>query len=370
MKVLFALDFSPFKADKDGITLILYHFIKGISEKTDCDLLLCGPDAKAPVENPFPKLRSLFFEPSPPGSRLGNILHGNYPNILDKRPITQLFEKYNMADYDIIHTSYLSFLPLANHHPGLIVGITDSLSKAISGLSPVQMLKRFFYRQLEHKISRSNAWLICVTETDAKDYSTDKIAVISNGVDTNKYHPLETEKQAGFCFHGNLDYGPNIAAIQTMSQTLAKLGPNHTLHLIGRCQKESTKSIYRRLPNTNLIGEVANIADAIGQFDAYLILMDSASGIKNKLLEALSCGSVILANENALNGVTLTNELKETLYLINAPEDINAALRDRNNWDTKRKAARNFAMKHLSWETQIQSLLAYYNHIIGPSPRS
>lgn len=275
-----------------------------------------------------------------------------------------LFEKYNLSDYTVLHTAIHSFSRLAELHPRVLYGINDSLSKSSLNGSLKGKLKYRYYRAVENKISKLNCTFSVVSEKDAESYSGAETLILPNGVDFDAFSPHANKPvEDHFVFHGVLDYQVNIDSICHMADILNQASPDYRLKLIGRMNrsnKEETKAIFNRLPNCDLIGEVDSIPEEITRFRFYLALMSSGAGIKNKILEAMSCGMVVLINDRAAEGLLDHNSLTDAVYLIKKPADIKAAFTDKENWQTKGTNARNYILKHYSWDSYMSKLEAFY----------
>ena len=75
--------------------------------------------------------------------------------------------------------------------------------------------------------------------------------------------------------------------------------------MVGRYNRDYenlASTVYNKLENCVVIGEVENISVSITQYEFYFALMNSGAGIKNKVLEAMSCGMIVLVNERAIEG--------------------------------------------------------------------
>lgn len=355
MKILFLLDFTPFEEDSDGLSKIYFNLIKKVSQKHDVDLLICGEFESLTCEKKF-ELKNIWFEKTKCTRlvRLLNLLSLEYPETIQKGQIRNLFIKYNMSSYDIIHTSMFSFSNITSFHSRVVIGATDSLSVSYSGsrYGKLNALKRRFFKLLESNLVKKGGWIHVVTERDRLAYDSDKCFVITNGVDLQKYKPLNHKKVIdGFVFHGNLGYPPNIDAIRFMSQALLRYTPKK-LYLVGR----GSSKPFSSLKNVIVVGEVADISHEITKYSYYLILMTSGTGVKNKLLEAMSCNCHIIANDLSVNGLAINSHLRSAVKIISSIEELNQIVDYRPSI-----SPRSYVEKYCTWEEfSINMVKKYY----------
>ncbi len=372
MRILYLLDFYALEEDIDGRSKIFYNIFKHTSDKIEADILFVNVDKRI-VPEKFFNVKNIYFENSKAGAIQQVYQKGIFkPGALPQREILKLAKKYSFGSYDIVHASRFSFFNFKDIHPRFLLGVADSDSDNFHNDESIRRKLRFIYWKIvEYRLSRMNYWMSFVSERDAKAYkNSNKSFVMHNGVDFFKYKPLQYEAEKvlnSFVFHGVLDYQPNIDAIFYMSETLRFISPEIKLHLVGRVNRRSMSEmerIFKELENCELVGPVDDISKEISKYQFYIVLMKSGSGIKNKLIEALSTGCIVFANERAINGLVKTEELLECIYLVNSPKDIEIGLADGKNWRTKSEKAITYIKKYYSWELYGERLLSVYNSIL------
>ncbi|BFU78246.1 glycosyltransferase [Arcobacter sp. 15-2] len=367
MKILYLLDFPPFDEDFDGITKIYYNLIKHISKINNLDILIIsggisnnfityrGTDFQK--VNNFFDVKYIYYESIHCSNIKKNInrLKFEYSTSLNKNDIKKLDQKYDFKKYDVIHTAHLSFLNICKVHKKVIIGATDASSLAMPSNTLKEKLRKFYFQQIEGKISKSSMWVHAVTNRDAEGFHTDRKFIITNGVDTEKYKKYNEEKiKNSFVFHGNLDYQPNIDAIIYMNKTINELDLDYKLYIVGRGEA----SRYQQLSHVVIIGEVENIAKEICKYEYYFILMQTGTGVKNKLLEAMSCECNIICNDLAINGLKKPEVLKDNIHFVNSNDEIKKILLNSNI-----KNARNYVKENYSWESFSDKFMDMYKTI-------
>lgn len=358
------LDFIPYPEQKDGATKIMANILNRLSDSFAITVITTCPEAKELPE--FPKRIAHFHEPLSVSSkqRKRNLRQFIPAAALSKKQIDKLNLKYQFNDYSIIHTSLHSFVRIQSTDQCTLLAINDSMAKSSLNGTLKGYLKYIYYRQVEKKVAAFNHTLVIVSEKDALFYPSKNKLVLSNGVDYHKFRPKEGEKQDNtFVFHGVLDYQVNIDSIRYMAAVLAKSSVQFKLMLVGRMNRENANQVvktYNSLTNCKLIGEVDEIENEITKYQFYLALMNGGAGIKNKVLEALSCGMLVCINKRAIEGLTNHPELLKAVYLIEKPSDINTATADHENWQKKSELARQYVVKHYSWEKYMKTLENHY----------
>lgn len=363
MKILYVLDFDPFCEDRDGLTKIYYNLIKYISKTNYVDLVIVVEDKIDKIDkiDNFYNVKSIFYETIKLSKFEKNInrLRYKYATTLSKKIVKTLYDKYEMKQYDIIHTAHLFFSNISFYHTSVVIGATDASSLAMTENTLRGKLRKFYYKKIEHMLSKKDLWIHAVTKRDFDRYKTDKKFIITNGVDSEKYRLFSVNKiKKSFVFHGNLNYKPNKDAIFYMSKLLKDIGCKYKLYIVGRGANES----YAFLDNVVVVGKVDNVAKEISKYEYYLILMTTGTGIKNKLLEAMSCECNIIANNLAINGLEDIDYLKHSINFIHGGDEIKNIILNKVD-----KNARDYILKYYTWENFANQFITKYNTIYKSS---
>lgn len=356
MKILYVLDFEPFCEDKDGLTKIYYNLIKYISKNNYVDLLIVLEDKIDHIDD-FYGVKNILYETIKLSRFEKNIsrLKFKYATTLAKNTTKMLYDKYDMKQYNVIHTAHLFFSNISYYHSSVVIGATDASSLAMSENTLREKLRKFYYKKIEDVLSKKDLWIHTVTQRDYDRYKTDKKFIITNGVDSEKYRSYNVGKtKKSFVFHGNLDYKVNKEAIFYMSKVLKDIGCKYKLFIVGRGESES----YAVLDNVVVVGEVDNIAKEISKYKYYLILMTTGTGVKNKLLEAMSCECNIIANDLAINGLEDIEYLKQSINFIYDSDEIKNIILNKVD-----KNARDYILKNYAWESFANQFITKYKKI-------
>jgi hypothetical protein len=110
-------------------------------------------------------------------------------------------------------------------------------------------------------------------------------------------------------FFGNLDYGPNLESIAYLNSALApalRAHPGWSLTIAGSCS--NPEALRQRLdPAISFIGFVKQPQAFYEEIDIVLAPIFSGTGIRTKVLEAISYGCPVLGTAMAFEGIVLEN---------------------------------------------------------------
>ncbi len=160
----------------------------------------------------------------------------------------------------------------------------------------------------EKRIASEFNELVIISEQDRSSFSfkeKESIHVISNGIDTNYFKPVDAQKKYDFLFVGNMSYPPNVdAAVHFVEDILPLIKlkkPNIKVMIAGTTPAPSVKALASN--NVTITGFLEDIRSAYNQSKVFVAPLRLGAGLQNKLLEAMSmsipCITSTLAN-NAL----------------------------------------------------------------------
>ena len=186
------------------------------------------------------------------------------------------------------------------------------------------------------------------------------IKVIPNGVDTNFFKPMVSEKKFELLFNGNMNYPPNIEGVEYLATKIMPLVwkklPNTRLLISGANPNKRVLVLKSNLIEVS--GWVDDIRENFAQSKILVAPMQLSIGLQNKLLEAMAmqipCITSTLSN-NALkaehNNQIMVADTPEQYaqYIIELLEDEKKA----------KKIAMNgyrFVINNFNWESTTTQL--------------
>ena len=170
-------------------------------------------------------------------------------------------------------------------------------------------IRRFIaseFRRHSHVIVVSDADAAALRQIDSRL----RLAVIPNGVDVEmmKPNPAVGREPGLVVFTGAMHYAPNVEAARFLAiEVLPRLratNPDARLALVGRQPRPEVAELAR-IENVEVTGEVPDIRPWLWRANAYGCGMVSGTGIKNKLLEALACGTPCVATGLSCQGIAV-----------------------------------------------------------------
>ena len=183
------------------------------------------------------------------------------------------------------------------------------------------------------------------------------IRVIPNGVDGERFAPRPSVARDPnlILFTGVMSYPPNITAAEFLARRVMPrvhaVRPCARLAIVGRAPAESVRALGS-LNRIDVVGEVPDMTTWLNRGRVYACPMLSGTGIKNKLLEALSTGLPAVVTPRALGGLAVTpghhllvgdNEDELASHLVHVLADDNAA-------QALSRAGREYVSANHSWE--------------------
>lgn len=146
-----------------------------------------------------------------------------------------------------------------------------------------------------------------------------KVHIIKNGTLIRKGASLISKKEDNpkFVFHGDFSYGPNIFARDIFIRFV--VDTNNKGIMFGKNNEEYSDA------HVELMGYVEEIEKYITNRHIYFCPLPYGGGIKNKVLEALAAGMLVVGTEYAFDGID-TSQIECIILNLNEIEDQQSAI--------------------------------------------
>ncbi|MDQ2940758.1 MAG: glycosyltransferase family 4 protein [Chloroflexota bacterium] len=222
-------------------------------------------------------------------------------------------------DFDVVHTRQLpmSAYTAGQGRAGRLLELIDSETLGAERAMPRTWRTRsrslaaaFIERQV---IPRYDV-VTTVAEADAARLRAlargARIEVVPNGVDADRFTTGSPAHEEGerIVFVGAMSYAPNIAAVRYFAQQVLPLirsaRPNAQFVIVGRDPSPSVLALSA--DGVEVTGEVEDVRPHIEEAAVVVVPMQSGSGIKNKVLEALAMERAVVATPLAIEGIAAT----------------------------------------------------------------
>ncbi len=328
MKILFITEHLPFFPCHDGFRLIPYNLIQELSREHDIYLLSFYVDKNelnfiGSISKYCKVVDTVFFEyPKTKRESLRNLFLKYAWNEEMAGKIRQWLEK---ESFDLVHVEGASigqYVYRSADIPKIICPHDSPSARAwqllISRDAFLDKVKYFIqwvkavacekdiYSKFDH----------CVV-VSPKDKEVIKrhapglnISVMSNGVDMHYYgyRPFEG-REKNVIFTGNMSYIPNVDAAlyfyHSIFPDIRKAVPEAKFYIVGARPCEEIQRL-KADPNVVVTGTVDDIREYIYKASVYVCPMRYGTGIKNKILEAMSMGIAIVSTTNSVVGINVS----------------------------------------------------------------
>ena len=195
--------------------------------------------------------------------------------------------------------------------------------------------------------------------------SDDRIKAMGNGIDLAFYGAVDIKPadsdQPMILFTGQMDYQPNIQAVQSFSNQvmpdiLARF-PDARFVVVGRAPTDKVRQLDGR-NGTVVIGSVDDIRSWIRAAAVVVAPLRIARGIQNKVLEAMAMAKPVVVSQCAAEGIEAING-EHFLVAASVAEEarlICELLDDPQRAGRLGEQAQRLIHAKYSWETQLADL--------------
>ena len=222
---------------------------------------------------------------------------------------------------------------------------------------------RPIYNMEYHRLARYEAAIFddfdvrtIISEPDRALFPHEKreeILIIPNGVDHEKYHPMDCEKQYDLVFTGNMSYAPNVNAVDYLANEILpivwKTLPEAKMYIAGATPDPKVKKVAS--DRIIVSGWLDDIRDAYAQSRVFIAPMRIGTGLQNKLLEAMSMR--LPAITSPLANASLGAKPDEEILIGNNAEEmaqhIITLLTDKEKAEQIAQAGYNFTNRVYDW---------------------
>ena len=365
-----------------GATLPLYHLIKNLSKSYELSLI-CFDSNNYSIQELKPYLKNIHSIKIPQYLSIKDQLSYTIKNMITfdnihTRSIMNYYYhkdmsnliKNNIKDYDIIITDMpMAFYTKNTDHPKIVYAF-DAVSeynhkmyeKADSITSKIYWYLNYFKINRYEKAYDKFDSCIVVNDKDKKLLQRKlnvEISVVANGVDTNYFKNQNKEYDKKLVFLGDMSTPPNNDAIKYFVEEIYPLilkRHNIKLYIVGRNPSNYIKS----LSNDNIIvtGEVEDVRDYLGPNSIFVTSMISGTGIKNKILEAMSMELAVVSTSIGISGIDAM-ENKEYLLADNTilfADNVCKLIEDDDLRNNIGKNSRKMVIEKYSWIKASQKI--------------
>ena len=195
------------------------------------------------------------------------------------------------------------------------------------------------------------------------------------GLDMTKYQPnyKSFQQPLSLSFIGSLDWMPNLEGLEWFIQKVMPMVrntyPNVKLHIAGRNMPKSLLNL--KVKNIVIHGEVESSTEFLNEHSVMIVPLFSGSGMRAKILEAMSLGKVVMTTPLGLEGIDATDG-EEVLVAKNEEAFMNQLKYCVENKKTLHhigKKARTFIEEQYDYHSVSKRLMDFYeSQVFEPKP--
>ena len=192
-----------------------------------------------------------------------------------------------------------------------------------------------------------------------------ELCALGNGIDASFFDPdrvalhpdLEEGEDPQLVFTGQMDYAPNVAAaewmIENIMPALRRTYARARFHIVGRAPTAALRDRHGE-NGVRVWGEVPDVRPFLKSADLVAAPLLIARGVQNKVLEAMAMAKPVVLTPGAATGIAAENDLH---FAIARPDPaemlvrIEALLADRDKRMEMGRAAREFVIDRMSWDS-------------------
>jgi glycosyltransferase involved in cell wall biosynthesis len=276
-----------------------------------------------------------------------------------------------LGSFDVAHVMLGTLAPIAPalRMPALIAPLdawhrnVEAEAASASGAERAwRLAQASAVRRFEGRAYRPFARVVLVTDEDAREVRaldpSLRTETIPNGVDAASFAP-DGRPRAGVLFTGALDAPANEQAAVRLAERIMPLVhrslPDAALSLVGRSPGPRVRAL-----DATVVADVPDLRPYLWGAAVYACPMESGTGIKNKLLEAMAAGAPCVATPLACQGIAVRDEVR----IADADEDFAAALVSvLRSPGGLGDAGREYVTAHHDWDAVVDAYSAVYERI-------
>lgn len=381
MRVLFLAPRYPYPPLR-GDQRRAFDLLRALATRADVRALTFAFADDPPL--PFEGVDVVRIAASVPGRARGNLtapdlrLPGQVRLFLDAAMRRAVASELARFRPDALHVSLARMAPYLPP-PGPVhrhVDLVDALSvnmerRAAAERGPLRWALRAEARLMagyERRVVAAADTSSLVSDADRRAApGLEACAVVPNGVDVDAigFEP-PADRPPVLVFFGNLGYFPNIEPARVCAEEILPLVrrevPEATLRLIGARPAPAVQALGAR-EGVTVVGPVDDMGEHVRAASVALLPMYSGSGMNNKIVEAMSAGTPVVANATAFRGVPGTRPGVDHLRG-DGPEELAAAcvrlLRAPEERVKLARDARELVARDYTWGARAEQLLALY----------
>lgn len=352
-RFLFILNEFPIPRNTSGVTLIDYEILSRTPGEYEIDILVLDEEVNdsllTEMKIIFPLVKNISFHQVSRRKNSLNILSRSFFNFTLFSNLS-LLKKVNASLYDAVYLSpMLSRVDVATIDSPILLNAVDSFSKfnyrEFKNTKKIRSYLKFItYKFYERYLLKNVSLFNVVSSDDAlfmkkvhrKNKHIEEIININIGVDTKQFskskrgHNVKDNKFK-LLFVGNFDYQPNADAARFLCNDifprLSAIDPDFEIFIVGKNPPDDlihSESVIKT-------GFVDDVMDYYSSCSVFVCPLRFGAGMKNKVLEAMSCGLPIVSSDVGVEGIVGLEDDVNFILANNVDSFVNALVKLKND---------------------------------------
>ena len=184
------------------------------------------------------------------------------------------------------------------------------------------------------------------------------IAVVENGIDAQAFAPAAVPRVAmphpSIVFTGQMDYRPNIDAVEWFAGDVLPRLPNAHFAIVGRAPTAAVRALAS--DRVTVTGAVDDVRGWLAAADVCVAPLKLARGVQNKVLEAMAMARPVVASTAAAEGIDHAGTIRVAGDAADFARTIAALLADPAEAARLGAAARARVLARYDWAARLAPL--------------
>jgi glycosyltransferase involved in cell wall biosynthesis len=240
-------------------------------------------------------------------------------------------------------------------------------------LRRTQQFERLLVSQCDRTIvtSPKDAEVLAEISKPYGDAPGSDIRVVCNGVDLDYFSGWCGEREtSSVVFSGKMSYHANLTAAMSLVDEIMPIvwqkKPEVRLILAGKDPSPRLRALAGRPElrgRVTVTGTLPDLRPVLGGASVAVAPMPYGAGVQNKVLEAMACGTPVVASDQAVSALKVQPG-RDLLVASSAGDHAAAILRLLNDSGLRRRladAGRSFVRTHHDWSASVRQLEEVYS---------
>lgn len=235
---------------------------------------------------------------------------------------------------DLLSLRYQRQQQFVKYVPNLLGGIASKFPKMLRKLIDFKTVQKMILKfegdllnKYERQIAPEFDHLVFTSPKEASDFGLTvnhrSCLGIPMNVSQSSFEKMRKYDEGKVVFVGRMDIPHNVASViyfcHDVWPQIKEKKPNATFYIIGKSPNEEVKELSRKFEDVVVTGQVENIEAAIKDAAVFVAPILFGTGIKTKVIEAMSFRLPVVATSVAAEGI-LYNQGENMLVTDNANE--------------------------------------------------